>query len=152
MKMEKVSDSKNTVNSHTRLNVTSLFSNVRITSQDNYRNNMVEAFYKTEQMNDEMVSGIKDSMLNKTTDAFYKTEQMNDEMVSGIKDSMLNKTTDAFYKTEQMNDEMVAQMIESCVGRGVVEEKFEHIEEEMPDLSMSHQKTQIGFLNNKKQV
>src|SRR5690348_12996274 len=107
MKIENDVASKNLMNLPTKLNVANIFSNVLVTNQDNTHNYMTQALYKTEQMNDEMVSGIKDSMLNKTMDAFYKTEQMNDEMVSGIKDSMLNKTMDAFYKTEQMNDEMV---------------------------------------------
>ncbi|HEV2193455.1 MAG TPA: hypothetical protein VGR54_07565 [Nitrosopumilaceae archaeon] len=111
---------KNSSNSYRQLTGDHLFNDTIATSLDTLCNNMVEAF--------------------------HKYEQNNDEKISEVKESMLNKTMDRFYKTEQMNDKKIKQMIESFVDNAVVEEKFESIGDEMHDLVMLHENIQISFL------
>ena len=115
---------KNHVNQYDHTNGTQLFSDKVTSSLDNLCNDMVEAF--------------------------HKHEQMNDAKISKISESMLNKTIDAFHKTEQMNDNKIKQMIESFSDNEIDEEKFEHVESQMYDLSMMHQNMQMDFLKKKK--
>ena len=115
---------KNHVNQYDVINGTQLFSDKVTSSLDNLCNDMVEAF--------------------------HKHEQMNDAKISKISESMLNKTIDAFHKTEQMNDNKIKQMIESFSDNAIDEEKFEHVESQMYDLSMMHQNMQMDFLKKKK--
>ena len=116
---------KNLVNKYNQINGTQLFSDTVTSSLDNLCNDMVEAF--------------------------HKHEQMNDEKISKINESMLNKTIDAFHKTEQMNDNKIKQMLESFTNNETDEEKFEHIESQMHDISTIHQNMQMDFLKNKKE-
>ena len=115
---------RNFVNKYNHINGTQLFSDTVTSSLDNLCNDMVEAF--------------------------YKHEQMNNAKISKINESMLNKTIDAFNKTEQMNDNKIKQMIESFTENDTNDEKFECIESQMYDISMMHQNMQMDFLKNKK--
>jgi len=54
----------------------------------------------------------------------------SEEKISKISEDVLNKTIDVFYKIEQMNDEKIKQMIESHIGKAVIDDKYEKMEHE----------------------
>ena len=65
----------------------------------------------------------------------YQNEQDNAEKNFKISEDILNKTIDAFYKIEKMNDEKIKQMIESHIGKPVIDDKYEKIEYEIQSSS-----------------
>jgi hypothetical protein len=72
---------------------------------------------------------------NTTNSYHYQNEQTKAEKISKISEDVLNKTIDVFYKIEQMNDEKIKQMIESHIGKAVIEDKYEKMEHEMQNSS-----------------
>ena len=101
------------------------------------------------QLFSETVTSSLDNLCNKMVEAFHKTEQMNEDKISKINESMLNKTMNAFHKTEQMNEDKIKHMIESFSDNKKDEERFERIEAQMNNISIIHQNMQMDFLKNK---
>ncbi len=87
--------------------------------------------------NEEITSRITD-LRNTVVEAFHKTEQINEKRISEIKKSMLQETVAAIHKTEQINDERIEKMIQTFVDKTPRIDKFERVDEMMHDLAIVH--------------
>jgi hypothetical protein len=77
--------------------------------------------------NEEIASRLTD-FRNIIVEAFHKTEQMNEKRISEIKKFMLQETVAAIHKTEQINDERIKKMIQSFVDKTPLVDKFERVD------------------------
>jgi len=72
---------------------------------------------------------------NTANSQYYQNEQIRAEKFSKISEDILNKTINMFYKIEKMNDEKIKQMIESHIGKAIIDDKYEKMDHEMQNSS-----------------
>ncbi len=87
--------------------------------------------------NEEITSRMTD-LRNIVVEAFHKTEQINEKRISEIKKSMLQETVAAIHKTEQINDEKIKKMLQSFVDKTPFIDKFERVDNVMHNLDIAH--------------
>jgi len=77
----------------------------------------------------------KSDFNNTANSQYYQNEQIRAEKFSKISEDALNKTIDVFYKIEKMNNEKIRQMIESRIGKDIIDDKYEKTDHEMQSSS-----------------